>query len=356
MSCIKLVTGIITIAFTISLVGCNVDKQSNNKKVESFKYDIGLSLATLNEDRWLKDRDIFVSEAKELGASVDVQNANNSTTEQFSQVEGMIKNGIKVLVVIPNDADQGKKIVELARKNNVKVICYDRIIRNANVDLYISFDHTEVGRLMAGYLVNEVPKGNYAIVNGPSNDNNSAFIKNGYDEVLKEKKKDGSIKIISETLINNWSPEEAADIVRNLIKDGKQIDAIIAGNDKLAGAAINALSEKSMAGKTKVVGEDADLAACQRIIKGTQNLTIYKPIDKLAKSTASMAIDMLKGKKIKTEKKISDGKYEVPFYVVDICAINKDNLYRIIVKEEAFHRIEDVYIDINKDQWPKNNQ
>ncbi|MEN8907047.1 MAG: substrate-binding domain-containing protein [Clostridiales bacterium] len=335
------------------LSGCNYTKKESDK-INSYKYDIGLSLATLNEDRWLKDRDIFVSEAKLLGVDVDVQNANNNSNDQYEQVFEMIENGIKVLVIVPNDADKSSEIVELARKNNVKVVCYDRIIRNVDVDLYISFDHKEVGRLLAGYLVNKVPKGNYVIINGPKNDNNSIFIKQGYDEVLKDKINKGSIKIISENFVDNWSPDEASEIMRNLLEKGEKINAIIAGNDKLAGGAINVLSEKSLAGSIPVVGEDADLAACQRIVNGTQNLTIYKPIDKLAKNAANMAVNILKGEKLITEKEINNGKYNIPFYEVDIVSIKKDNLYRIIVKEEAFHRIEDVYIDIDKSKWPQN--
>jgi D-xylose transport system substrate-binding protein len=345
------------IIFTLFYFGlihtsCNFNDDKKNVSLESKKYDVGLSLATLNEDRWLRDRDVFVSELESYGVTVDVQVANNSSIKQYEQVKEMIQNGIKVLVVAANDADEATKIVDLAREKDVKVICYDRIIRNAGADLYISFNHIEVGSLMAEYLIDNVPKGNYVIINGPESDNNSIFIKEGYDKVLNKAVEKESIDIISETFTDNWSPEEANELVRSLLKNNKKIDAIICANDKLAGGAISALSEKSLAGKIKVVGGDADLAACQRIVNGTQNITIYKPIDKLAKSAAEIVYSILNNENLEINNKINDGKYDIPFYKVGISAIDSKNLYDIIIKEEAFHRVEEVYMDIDESEWP----
>lgn len=303
---------------------------------------IGFSLGTLKEERWVKDRDIFMAKAKELGAEVFVQNANNDDEDQLKQVKYLLDKKIDILVIVPNDLKKASAAVEMAKKAGVKVISYDRLVLNSNVDLYISFDNVKVGKLMAEYLVKRYPKGNYLIINGATNDNNTKMIKEGYDSVLLPKVKSGDINIIGEEWSPNWMSEYAFQSTEKYIQKNYKIDAIIAGDDGLANGIIEALSEHRLAGKVAVVAQDADLAACQRIIEGTQLMTVYKPIDKLAGDVAKLAVKLAKGEKLNVNNTIYDGKYNVPYYKLEPIAVDKTNIDDTVIKD-GFHSRDDVY-------------
>ncbi|AEF18038.1 periplasmic binding protein/LacI transcriptional regulator [Thermoanaerobacterium xylanolyticum LX-11] len=303
---------------------------------------IGFSLGTLKEERWVKDRDIFMAKAKELGAEVFVQNANNDDEDQIKQVKYLLDKKIDVLVIVPNDLKKASAAVEMAKKAGVKVISYDRLVLNSNVDLYISFDNVKVGKLMAEYLIKRYPKGNYLIINGATNDNNTKMLKEGYDSVLLPKVKSGDIHILGEEWCPNWMSEYAFQSTEKYIQENYKIDAIIAGDDGLANGIIEALSEHRLAGKVAVVAQDADLAACQRIIEGTQLMTIYKPIDKLAGDAAKLAVKLAKGEKLNVGNTIYDGKYNVPYYKLEPIAVDKTNIDDTVIKD-GFHSRDDVY-------------
>lgn len=228
---------------------------------------IGFSLATLKEDRWLRDRDIFIAKAKQIGYDVIVKNANNNSQLQFEQVEDMIASGIDVLVIAPHDSIDAKRCVDAAKKVGIPVISYDRLVRDANVDVYISFDNVKVGRLAAEELTKAVPEGGYIIVAGAENDNNTKMFYSGYMQVLSTPQMRKNIKIVAETWVEDWRREGAFEFVSEVLREkGDEVKGIIAGNDSLAWGAIDAISVARLTGEIKVVGHDADLAACQRIV------------------------------------------------------------------------------------------
>ena len=347
----------LSVVFTIMLfaAGCqDVDIQlnapENSKNDDVIK--IGFSMGTLQEERWQRDRDILVARAQELGAEVIVLNAYNDSEEQIRQIGYLIDQGIDVLIVIPNDSDKGIEMVNMAKKAGIKVICYDRIIKNANVDLYVSFDNVKVGELMAQALVKEVPSGNYVILKGSPTDYNSAMLYEGHMNILKDYIRRGDIKIVAETWAKDWAREYGFQCVEETLEKGIEIDGIIAGNDGLAAAAIEALAEKRLAGKVAVVGHDADLAACQRVVEGTQLMTVYKPIEKIAKAAAEAAIKMANGQELNIYDTINDGKYDVPYFMIQPIPVTIDNMQSTIIKD-SFHRMEDIYINVPQYQWPK---
>ena len=226
---------------------------------------IGLLIDTIVVERWQRDRDIFSAKAKELGAEVIVQKCNEDNATQELQVKTLVNDGIDVLVVIPYDKDGLTDSIKAARKRGIPVISYDRLIQNADVSLYISFDNEMVGELMGSELVKKVPNGKYVIVNGSPLDNNSSLFNKGYKNTLTSAIQKGDIQIISETWAEAWRPEDAYKVLSSLLQDSKKFDAVIAANDGLAGGVIKALSEHRLAGVVQVVGHDADLSACQRI-------------------------------------------------------------------------------------------
>jgi len=334
--------------------GCGeakVDKNEGNKPQKD-KIVIGFAMDTLVHERWLRDRDIFIAKANELGAEVILQMANSDSAEQEKQVQYLLDQNIDVLVIVPHDADAATNIVRAAKSKGVKVISYDRLVKNANADLYISFDNIKVGELMGQAALKSVPEGNYVILNGSQSDNNSFMFNKGYMSVLNGGVKSGVIKVVGETWVKDWLYENALAYFEEIVHSGVKIDAVIAANDTLAGAAVHVLAEKRLAGKVTVVGHDADLDGCQRVVEGTQNSTVYKPIDIIASKGAEYAVTMAKGGLVQANDTINDGKYNVPFYRIEPMLVNKDNMLATIIKDQ-FHRLEDVYMNVPKSQWPK---
>jgi D-xylose transport system substrate-binding protein len=351
----KIIMFLLMLLNLILISGCRIsqDKEINYNKEDATerKIKIGFSMGTLKEERWQRDRDIFVAKAKELGAEVIVQNANNDSNEQMSQVKYLLEQGIDILVIVPHDADKAASIVQMAKKEGIKVISYDRLVRNANVDMYISFDNVKVGELMAEHLVKSVPAGNYVIINGAKNDYNTHMFNEGYKNVLKPYIDMGNIDIIEEIWAEDWKREDAFKCVERTLQNGYKIDGIIAANDSLAEAVIEALAERRLAGRIPVVGHDADLAGCQRVAEGTQLMTIYKPINRIAQISAETAIKMAKGEEIKANSSINDGKYSVPYYKIQSVPVIRENLINTVIYD-GFHRLDDVFRNVPKSQWP----
>ena len=325
--------------------GCSWVNQSHTQNKSYKPIRIGLAMATLQEERWRRDRDLFAERVHQLGGELFVQNANNDQNEQLQQVEYLIHKKIDVLVIVPHDLNRAAYAVQLAKKAGVKVISYDRLIKNANLDLYISFDNVKVGELMAEYLVNKVPSGNYVIINGAPSDNNCYMFNEGYKNVLTDYTKSGKINIIFEAWAEDWRPEAAYQYIHALLNGGKKFSAVIAANDSLASAVIEALSEWRMAGRVLVVGHDADLSGCQRIVEGTQLMTVYKPIRKLAYRAADIAMAMAANKDIKLNSPpIFNGKHFIKSEIINPIPIDKGNM-DIIIKD-GFHRKDEIYLNI----------
>lgn len=343
----------------LSVIGCSStttteepQQSTEQGKADDGKITIGFSLDTLEEERWQKDRDFFVAKAEELGAEVLVQAANGDDAKQLAQAENMIMQGVDVLVVVPHNAEASAAIVDKAHAEGIPVISYDRLIKNSDVDLYVSFDNERVGEMQAQAIVDLVPKGNYALIEGADTDNNAHLFRQGQLNVLQPLVDKGDIKIVYDQWTKEWDPANAMKNMENaLTANNNQIDAVVAANDGTAGGAIQALAAQGLDGKVPVSGQDAELAAVQRILDGTQTMTVYKPVKKLAEEVAVIAVDMANGKKITTDKTVNNGKIDVPSILLDPIAVTKDNVYETVVKD-GFHELEDVYKNVPKDQWP----
>lgn len=317
------------------------------------KIRIGLSMDTLKEERWQKDRDYFVNYCKKLGGEVLVQAANSDDGLQVSQCENLLSQGIDVLVIIPHNAEAMAAAVTSAKKSKVPVIAYDRLIKNCDLDLYISFDNEKVGEFQAKYITNLVPEGNYAYIGGSPTDNNAFMFKAGAMKVLNPLIKAGKIKLVYDQMTNDWKPEYAqANMENALTKMNNKIDAVVAANDGTAGGVIQALAEQKLAGKVPVSGQDAELAACMRIVEGTQSMTVYKPIKVIAEAAAKSAMSLAGKKKVTTNKIIDNGKKKnVPFLALEPISVDKTNMSVVI--KDGFQKLEDVYRNVPKSEWPK---
>lgn len=317
------------------LAGCS------GKKGNTIK--IGLSLDTLKEERWQSDRDLFMAKAKALGAEVMVQASNSNDALQNSQAENLLTQGVNVLVVVPHNGKTSAVIVEAAHKAGVPVIAYDRIINDSDLDFYISFDNERVGQMQAEALVALVPKGNYVLIGGAPTDYNAKMFRDGQMKVLNPLVKKGDIKIVGDQWATDWQPVEALKIMENALTRNKNlVDAVVASNDGTAGGAVQALAEQKLAGKVPVSGQDADLAACQRIVKGTQTMTVYKPIKTLADRAAEIAVDMARGRKPQATSKVNNGKIDVPSMLIVPISVNKSNMDLTVIAD-GFQAKDKVY-------------
>jgi D-xylose transport system substrate-binding protein len=304
---------------------------------------IGLSLDTLKEERWQRDRDTFIEEAKKLGATVVVQSANSDDTRQVRDVESLISRKVDVLVIVPHNGAAMTRAVKSANDAKIPVIAYDRLILNANIDYYLTFDNVKVGQAQAEYAAKHMPRGRtarFVRIYGAPTDNNAKLFKEGQDRVLASLIKSGRIEIVHEDWALDWKPENAKKIMNAAItKAGKNIDVAVVSNDGTAGGAIQALLEEGLAGKVLVTGQDADLAACQRILRGTQAMTVYKPLKNLAALAARVAVDVAKGNKPATTATLDNGVKQVPSIFEAVVSVDKENLQSTVVAD-GFHKAE----------------
>lgn len=313
------------------------------------KIKIGLSMDTLKEERWQKDRDIFVAMAKEMGAEVLVQAANGNDALQISQSENLITQGVDILVVVPHNGVAAASIVTMAHKAGKKVIAYDRMIENSDVDLYISFDNLEVGRMQANYMLKLAPKGNYMVLGGAPTDHNAKLYRQAHMEVLKPYIEKGDIKVVADPWAREWLSSEALKHTENVLsKQNNNIQAVVAPNDGTAGGVVAALKQQNLAGKIPVSGQDADLAACQRIAEGTQTMTVYKPIRQLAAKAAEVAVTMARGNPIPdATTTLNNGKKNVTSILIKPIQVDKTNLESTVIKD-GYQTAKEVYKNVKK--------
>ncbi len=313
---------------------------------------IGFSMDTLKEERWQRDRDLFVARAQELGAEVLVQAANGDDALQTAQAENLLTQGVDVLVVAPHNAEVAASIVDSAKRQGVPVLSYDRLIRNSDVDLYISFDNVKVGEAQARYLLDRAPRGNYVLIGGSPTDNNARMFRAGQMNILQPAIDRGEIRIAADQWAREWLASEALKHTENALTQTKNdIVAVVASNDGVAGGAVQALGEQRLAGKVFVSGQDAELAALQRILGGTQSMTVYKPVARLALRAAEAAISLALGEKVAAPVTVNNGKKDVPSVLLDSITVDRNNVVDTVIKD-GYLKMEDVFRNVPRTQWP----
>lgn len=339
----RTITLVMAIMMLVGLMGCGttLTQDADEEKNENDAIKIGLAIDSLVIERWQRERDIFVSKAQELGAEVNVQNANGEITEQIKQIEYFIDKKMDVIVIIAIDDEPLKDVIAKAKKSGIKIVAYDRLIKNANVDLYLSVDNVKVGELMGKYIKQAIgDSGTIIQMKGSPTDNNVKMVQEGFESVINST----DIVIDYECSAENWIAEAAFTGTSEYLNTGKVPDAIMCGNDNLAAQAIKALIESRLGGQVCVVGQDADLEACQRIVEGTQYMTVYKPVEKLAKVAAEIAVDMAGDKSVEINETINDGTYDVPYYKLEPIAVTKENMDEVITGK--YHQRSDIYLNV----------
>lgn len=338
--------GILGLAFCMALLsGCRGREMqtAGERAQKDDRIHIGLSFDSFIIERWQRDRDAFVARASELGAEVNVQCANGEAKEQAAQIEYLIEKDMDVIVIIATDYNALSEPVRKAKREGVRVIAYDRLIKDADVDLYITFDNERVGEMMAETILARTPEeGKIFMMCGSPEDNNVSLVMEGFHGMI-----DRTDRVVVETAYaDNWLSEIGFYQVSAYLDKGGEADAIMCGNDDIASQVIRALSERRMAGEVCVVGQDADLGACQRVVEGTQAMTVYKPVEKLARRAAECAVTLAKGEELKTAGTFFDGAQEVPYIGLEPVAVTAANMDVII--EDGFHMREDIYLNVGE--------
>lgn len=312
---------------------------SGCKQEESLR--IGLSIGPIH-DRWEKDKDFFITKAESLGAKVLVKQASGDDQKQIEQAKELLEQDINVLVLIAENSESSSKIIEAAHAKNVKVIAYDRLIKNCDLDYYITFDNVKVGELQAEYLTRVKPVGNYAILGGSPDDYNSRLLNLGQMNIIQPLMDKGDINIVLNKYVQGWSDKLAYQYIKNYLSNPEnKLDAIIASSDHLANGAYEALKEFDLAGEVLLSGQDAEIEACKRIVKGEQTMTIYKTIETLASAAATIAVTVGNGESISnTFVTVNNGQKMVQTLMIQsMYIVHQDNIRMTVIA--------DGYIDEN---------
>src|SRR6058998_3952074 len=256
---------------------------------------VGVSWNNYQEERWAKWDEPAIKAAIAAGGGKYVSNdAKSSAETQASNVDNLISQGAKVLIILAQDGTAIKPSVAKAIQNGVPVIAYDRLIEDPKA-LYITFDNVLVGKLEAQAVFAAKPKGTYAIIKGNKADANADFLRGGYEQVIGDAVKSGAIKIVGESYTDNWDPAKAQTNMEQFLTANKNaVDAVLSENDGMAGGVIAALQAQGLAGKVPVSGQDGDKAALNRVALGTQTVDVWKDARQLGKSAGDSAIQLCK--------------------------------------------------------------
>ena len=307
------------------------------------KLEVGFLIHALDNERWENDRDFFVEKVQELGGTVNVQVADNDANKQLAQAKQLLANGVDVLVVVPVDQFAAAEIVKAAHVKEIKVISYDRLIKNCTLDFYVSTDNVEIGTLQADYITTIKPTGKYALIGGALSDNNSQHLYLGQMNVLQPLIEKGDIALVYNEFTLHWEEVEGFEHTKRILAKASDIDAIIAGNDAIAMGVIKALREAGKEGEVLIAGQDADLKNLQEIVAGHQTCTIYKPYEKLASTAAELAMKMANCEECeKTFLTVSNGEILVPAVLHEGMIVNKGNL-KLTVISEGYQKEEEVF-------------
>ena len=341
--------------------GCVSSTQQTNtgatraKKGPNDPIKIGFSMDTLKEERWQRDKDLFEKYAKENGIELNVQVANGSDSEQIKQAENMLTQGVDVLIVAPHNSEIAASIVESAHRQGVPVIAYDRLIKNADVDLYISHQVVKMGEMQAKYLLDHVNKkpANFVIVGGSPTDNNAILLHEGQMNILKPAVDRGDIKIVADQYAKEWQASAALNIVENaLTQSNNQVDAVVCSNDGTARGAVQALEAQGLTGKVLVSGQDADLASLKLIVEGKQTMTVYKSLQPLAYGAMDAAVKLARGEKVETTETIDNGFKKVPAILLEPVAVDRNTLLSTVVKD-GYRKLEEICAGLPPEKCPK---
>lgn len=335
----------------------NTEKESSTK-TESDSITIGFSIGHTTEERWQREIEMAEKWCEEQGVEFIVQSADDDPSKQIEQCETMITNGVDAILCQAIDANTIASVCASAEKSGVVMIAYERPITDPNCDYYIAFNSAHSGEIMAQSCLDLVPKGNYVYLHGDASVSDTLIYKEGSDAVLQPHIDSGDVKIVADQYCDGWSADKALEHTENaLTANHNDVDAIIAANDTTAGAVVQALAAQGLEGSIPVSGMDGDIAACQRIVEGTQAATAFKYLPALNTAALELACDAVRGETEAVEARINssidDGQGgQIPTCWIEPVCVTKDNIDEVVIAS-GYYTIDQVYANIPEDQRPK---
>lgn len=321
---------------------------------------VGFILKTFQEERYKKDRAEFEKAVKEMGGEVLFDSCNNDEPTQISKVETMLTRGIDALVLQPVNSNTAGSLVEKAHEKGVRVISYDTIIKNIDLDYFVTQDSLAVGYLQAEEALKKAKKGKWVLLMGQPGDSNARTFSEGVIKTAIH----NHVEIALKRSHEGWAPEKAQMTTEDAITQyGSEITAIIANNSGMAWGALQALEAHKLAGKVFLAGSDADLRNIKAVANGKQHVEIFKAIKPLAVAAAKVAMNFAKGNQVGKEEILSyqdelmkqfgkrfkltsydNGKVEVPAIVTPVYLVTQKNIEDTVVKS-GFHTKGDIFTD-----------
>lgn len=326
-------------------------KDSSGGSDASGKVGVILPDATTSP-RWEgNDRPSLKKAFDDAGIESDIQNAGGDTAKFGTICDSMINEGVKVLMIVNLDSDSGAACLKKATAAGITSIDYDRLTLGGGASYYVSFDNVQVGKLMGEGLEKCLTdagkaKANIIYINGAATDNNAALFKQGYEEALKPKIDSGDYKLVGD-VSGEWNDQKAANAFDGLYtKNNGKIDGVVSANDTMAGGIVARLAANNLAGKVPVTGQDASIEGLQRVLDGTQCMTVYKNTNLEAELASKLAIAVIKGDKSEADsladKTVPDttAGTDVKSALATPEAIYKDGVKKVI--DEGFQKASDV--------------
>ncbi|MFY0686472.1 MAG: substrate-binding domain-containing protein [Cyclobacteriaceae bacterium] len=293
---------------------------------------IGFLMDSYVDDRWQKDTKHFTDHVDMLGGEVITKLAKGNHATQLAQAQELIDEGVKVFVIVAVDGKEASAIVDLAEENGIPTLAYDRMITNANLDMYLSYDNVKVGALQAQSAVDENASGKFILINGPVSDHNAIKFREGQLSVLDPLVKKGKITIKDDIVLDDWGEVNAFVSILDVFDDMEDVSAILAANDGIAMAVASAVNDVEVLKEVFLTGQDADLGALQNIMKGYQNMTVYKPIAPMAKLAAEKAVALANGKDTK-DKVMEIAGIKVKSILLDPIEVNSSNMKNTVLAD-----------------------
>ncbi|MEJ2288505.1 MAG: sugar ABC transporter substrate-binding protein [Deinococcales bacterium] len=286
--------------------------------------------------RWEgSDAPIFKQALEKLvpGVQIDVLNALNDASTQQAQAEAELTKGAKVLVIAAVDQKAAAVIVNAAHAQNVPVIAYDRLIRNAPLDYYVSFDSVAVGKAEAQWMVDHTAQGaRLVIIDGSPTDDNAHLVNQGMHEVLDPLFDSGARVLVAEQWTPGWDPTKAQNEMEQILtRANNEVDGVVSGNDGMSGGIIAALKAQGLAGEVKTTGQDASLEGVQNVLLGYQGVTVFKDFRLQAPAAAEITAAILNDQ---TPSNINDsvnnGQVDVPSVMLQVVPIDRSNVKTLV--------------------------
>ncbi|MDM7998543.1 MAG: substrate-binding domain-containing protein, partial [Dehalococcoidia bacterium] len=332
------------------------------------KIKVGLSFSDFATERWKNEEVLLRKLLEEKGYEVLSQEANHDVKAQNDQIDNMVSQGVKGLIVVAEDGDAVVTSVDKAADAGVKVIAYDRLIKTPKIAAYLSFNNVAVGNGQADGVMKAVDIENWDVakngklrlvkLGGSPTDNNAILFRKGQDEILA--KYEDKIEVVADQWVDNWDAANALKMMENILTAaGNDIDAVVASNDGTALGALQAMKAQGLAGKVPISGQDATADGCNSIVKGELTVSILKDIRDLSPLAVNTLDTLLKGGTVSGLKNYTMAELtnddtktgEVPCLFLKVQQVTKENVYDLVVKS-GFQSYDDVYRDIPDAEKP----